>query len=142
MTIILLNRKYLNELTKLNELAFKSLKNKLGSYSSKGVRDYFEFTLKKGKLFGYFVDKKLVACIGIVINKEFKYGEVEHVLVNPNFQKKGIAKKLMEFIESYARKASLEWLRLNVRCKNQNAISFYEHFRYNKYAYIMVKKLK
>ena len=48
----------------------------------------------------------------------------------------------MKFVESYAKKVRLEWLRLSVRCKNHNAIGFYEHFGYNKYAYVMAKKLK
>ena len=125
-----LNKKYLRELIKLNKLVFKPLEKKLGKYSNKGVEEYFEFTLKKGKIFGYFIDKKLVACVGIVINKENKYGEVEHLLVNPKFQKRSIAKKLMKFIENYAKKMNLKGLRLNVRCKNDNAIGFYEHSGY------------
>lgn len=137
-----LSRKYLKELIKLNRLAFKPLENKLGRYSNNGVKEYFEFTLEKGKVFGYLIDKKLVACIGIVISKKLKYGEIEHVLVNPNFQERGIARSLMEFIENYAKKMRVKGLRLNVRCKNDNAIGFYEHLGYNKYAYIMAKGLK
>ena len=139
-----LDKTYIRELVELNRLAFEPLEKELGIYTDKGVKEYFEFTLKEGNVFGYFDEenKKLVACIGIVINKENKYGEVEHLLVNPDFQRKGIAKELMKFIEEYAREMKLKTLRLNVRCKNNNAINFYEHSGYLKHAYIMTKELK
>ncbi len=139
-----LDKNHLKELVKLNELAFKPLEKKLGKYTNEGVKEYFKYTLKKGNVFGYFDEKskKLIACIGIVINKEHKYGEVEHLLTNPNFQGKGIAKELMRFIENYAKLMKLKGLRLNVRCKNDHAISFYEHVGYVKHAYIMAKELK
>ena len=137
-----LDKRYLKGLVKLDKLAFKPLAKRLGKYSGKGVKEYFELTLKKGKLFGYFINEKLIACVGIVINRKFKYGEVEHLLVNPNFQKKEVAKELMKFIENYAIKMQLKGLRLNVRCKNNNAIGFYEHSGYIKHAYIMAKELR
>lgn len=137
-----LNKKYLEELINLNELAFKPLEKELGKYKNKGVKEYFEFTLKNGKIFGYFIDKKIVACAGIVINKKYRYGEVEHLLVNPKFQGKGIAKELMNFIEQYAKNKKIRELRLNVRCKNNKAVGFYKRLNYFEHAHIMLKKLK
>src|SRR3989338_8684878 len=134
-----LNKKYLEKLIYLNKLAFKPLEKELGKYINKGVKEYFEFTLKSGKIFGYFINNKLIACVGIVVNKKHKYGEVQHLLVNPKFQGKGIAKELMNFIEQYAKNKKIKELRLNVRCKNNKAVGFYQHLNYFEHVYIMLK---
>ncbi len=121
----------------------KPLEAKLGKHSPKGAREYFEFTFKKGIIFGSFIEDSLVGCIGIVVEKKFSYGEVEHLLVNPEYQNKGIGKKLMKFIEEYSKtKLKLKQLRLHVRCKNEKAVSFYENNGFNKRAFIMGKELK
>ncbi len=141
--IVQLNKTYLKDLVKLNSLAFKPLEGKLGKHSLKGMREYFEFTFKKGKVFGYFIEKELVGCVGIVVEKKFLYGEIEHLLVNPEYQNKGIGKELMRFIEDYSRRElKLKQLKLHVRCKNEKAISFYEKNGFNKHAFIMGKELK
>lgn len=130
-----LNKSYLNKLVRLNGLAYNS--------SSKGVRDYFKFTFKKGKIFGYFLDNKLIGCVGIAIFKKMHYAEIEHLLVHPKFQRKGIAKELMKFIENYSKnKLKIKDLRLNVRVKNKKAFNFYKKLKFKEHAYIMVKVLK
>ncbi len=91
---------------------------------------------------GYFKNKKLVGCVGLIINKEFKFREVEHLIVHPDFQGRGIAKKLMNFVEGFAKKQKIQGLRLNVRCKNTPAINLYKKIGYSKHAYIMAKSLK
>jgi ribosomal protein S18 acetylase RimI-like enzyme len=142
MVIKQLNKSYLNELVKLDGLAFKPLVKKLSRHSSTDAKEYFIFTFKKGKLFGYFVGNELVGCIGIVINKKHKYAEIEHLLVNPKYQRQGIATRLIKFIENYTKNKKIKNLRLNVRCKNMAAFNLYKKLGYLEHAYIMIKKLK
>ena len=136
-----LNKKYLEELVKLNGLSFRNAKE-LGPYSEKGVKEYFEFTFKKGNVFGYFVDNSLVGCAGITIFENFSYGDVGHVIVHPKYQRRGIAKELMNFVEEYAKKKKLKGLRLSVRIGNEKAIDLYEKTGFKKHAYSMKKNFK
>ena len=142
MKIKQLNKNYLKELVKLDNLAFRPLTKKLGRHSAKDAREYFIFTFKKGKLFGYFINDKLVGCAGMVIEKKQKCAEIEHVLVNPKYQERGIGKELMNFAEAKAKKQGIKNLRLHVRCKNRRAFNFYKKCGFNEHAYIMLKKLK
>ena len=141
MIIKQLDRSYLEELVKLDSLSFKPLTNKLGRRSAKDTKDYFIYTFKKGKLFGYFINEKLIGCIGIIVDKKHNYVEIEHIIVNPKHQKRGIGRELMDFIKNIARKQGLENLRLNVRCKNDIAFNFYKKYGFNKHAYTMTMKL-
>ena len=137
-----LNKSYLNELVELNELSYMPALREPG-HSTKGVREYFEYTFKEGKVFGYFIDNKLIGCVGIMISDKFGYGDVEHLLVNPKFQGRGIGKELMAFIDDYVmkKKKKLKELRLSVRVDNEKAQGLYEKVGFKKHAYTMRKKL-
>jgi len=142
MQIKQLNKSYLNELVNLDRLAFKPLKKKLGRHSSKDAKKYFIFTFKKGKMFGYFINDKLIGCVGIVVEKKHKCAEIEHVLVNPKYQGTGIGKELMKFAEKQAKKQGIKSLKLHVRCKNKRAFALYKKCGFNEHAYIMMKRLR
>jgi len=132
MTIKQLNKSYLKELVKLNTLAYKT--------SSKGVREYFAYTFKHGKVFGYFIEERLVGCVGLIVHKKMNYSEIEHLLVHPDFQKQGIGKKLMRFIEKYSKsKLKIKNIRLDVRIKNKKAIKLYKNLGYKEISYTMAK---
>jgi len=138
-----LSKDYLAELVKINISALKSIEKKIGKTSPKWIKEYFEFTFREGKVFGYFVDKSLVGCIGYVVIPYGGSAEIEHVLVNPKFRGKGIGRELMIFIEKYIKKnyPYIKEFRLNVRYKNNHAIEFYKKKGYSKHAYIMKKKI-
>jgi len=138
MSIKELDKSYLNKLVGLNGLAFRA--SSMGKdYSSKGVKEYFGFTFKKGKVFGYFLGNKLVGCVGITIFENFSYGDVEHLLVDPKYRRRGIAKELMSFIEDYAKKKGLKGVRLSVNAKNSLAKSIYEKMGFKMHAYTLKK---
>lgn len=141
-----LDKSYLNEFVKLDRLAFKELNDKIKGHDSKEAKKYFLINLEKGKIFGYFIDKKLVGCIGIIIEDKSEYLEIMHVLVHPEFQRKGIGKELMNFAEKIAKTVKLKpkpkYLRLNVKYENKKAIRFYEKEGFYKHAYVMGKGLK
>lgn len=137
-----LNKKFVNDILTLHKLAIFSIWEKAGrDYSKKEIKDYINFILGNGKIFGYFEANKLIECAGIEINKKNKYiGRATLILVNPKFQGRGIGKKLMKYIEGYA-KGKVIVLKLDVLIKNEKAIRFYEKNDYKKLSYTMVKKL-
>jgi GNAT superfamily N-acetyltransferase len=138
-----LSKKYLSELVNLNVSAFEPLEGILGKMDRKGIREYFEISFRKGKVFGYFIDKKLVGCIGYVLGHDGKFVDIEHVLLKPDFHGKGIGKEMIVFLEDFVRKnhKNVKEFRLTVRCKNSHAVEFYEHGGYFRHAYLMKKKI-
>ena len=136
-----LNKKYLNDIIKLHKRAMIPLWRKLKkTYSSQRVGRYVSDTLRKGKVFGYFLDGKLIGCAGIAIDKKLGAGEIRHVSVEPKFQKRGIGRKLMNFLEKYA-KRKVKKISLDVLIKSP-AVKFYEKLGWKKHAYVMRKYLR
>ena len=51
---------------------------------------------------------------------------------NPEFQGKGIAKKLLKFVENFATKNNYSYTRLDAYSGNEKALKLYENFCYKK----------
>ena len=135
-----IDRNYLRQIITLHKKTIFPLWDKIGKkYSIREVKEYVLDTLKKGKVFGYFEDMRLVGCAGVILDKKNKSGEVRHVIVDPKSQGKGIGKQLMAFIENYSKK-NVKKLLLNVLIVNK-AVNFYEKIGYKKYCYIMKKSI-
>lgn len=73
-------------------------------------------------IFGYYVDDKLVGFIHVV--KLYENMEVINIVVDYNYRRKGIGKKLLLYAISYF--DDLESVFLEVRESNVSAISLYE----------------
>ena len=62
------------------------------------------------------------------------YGESGYniiaLAVMPDFQKRGIGKKLLSALENYAKKTGASFVRLNSRIERNDAHAFYEHLGY------------
>ena len=63
-------------------------------------------------------------------NKKFIY--LNRLVVLPSEQGKGYAKKMIQFIEEYARKNKFDVIRLTVYCENIFAIGLYEKLGFKK----------
>ena len=63
-------------------------------------------------------------------NKKFFY--LNRLVVLPSEQRKGYAKKMMHFIEEYARSNKFDVIRLTVYCENVCAIGLYEKLGFKK----------
>ena len=63
-------------------------------------------------------------------NKKFFY--LNRLVVLPSEQRKGYAKKMMHFIEEYARSNKFDVIRLTVYCENVFAIGLYEKLGFKK----------
>ena len=77
------------------------------------------------------------------INWSIKDGKpliIHRLCVHPNFQKIGVAKKLMIFAENYGRNNSFSSIQLDAFSENERAISFYENAHYKKVGSINYRK--
>ncbi|EKQ56113.1 MULTISPECIES: GNAT family N-acetyltransferase [unclassified Clostridium] len=68
---------------------------------------------------------------------------IHRLSVHPEFQGKGIAKKMLKFIEDFATKNNYSSIRLDAYSANENALRLYENFDYAKVGqfYLPVKEL-
>ena len=74
----------------------------------KRTRPTIEKTL--GDYFIFEIDKNPVACVALHIYAEQKMGELACLYVSKSHENQGIGSKLIQFVESKAREASLEKL--------------------------------
>lgn len=72
--------------------------------------------------FGYYVDGEL--CGAISLKAEGAVMDIHRLIVHPNHFRKGIAKKLLNFIENNI--AGIDSIIVSTGSKNEPAINFYE----------------
>ena len=89
----------------------------------------------KNKLFN-FIEKKLVVGY-IAILEENKEIEISLLAVLKKYQRKGIGRKLLEYVLKLARKKKFKQVILEVRKNNSKAINLYQ-----KYNFVVVKSRK
>ncbi len=135
-----LDETYLEELVELSEEVFDPLEyNFFGkSSSTEATREGIKRHLKAGKIWGYF-EEELIGTIGLVVNKDYCLGKVQDYMVKKKFQGKGFGKKLMDFVEEYAKKENLKELRLSTN--NFDNVKLYKHLGYSKASWVLKKKL-
>lgn len=75
----------------------------------------------------YSDEGKILGYVGFYANDvTTKTGYISQLVVNPQAQRNGIGKKLVEICFAIAKKRGMETVRLEVRNDNKNAIKFYE----------------
>ena len=77
--------------------------------------------------------RKIIGFVHAQMYESFYSGLGLNILglaVNPDFQGRGIGKKLMERLEQYAVENSISFIRLNSALKREEAHKFYEHIGY------------
>lgn len=67
--------------------------------------------------------------------------EVDHVIITSSYRNKGLGKKLMEFVYTYARKKNCVWIELNTYVHNFPSHKFYYNEGFNAKGYHFVKEL-
>jgi len=95
-----------------------------------------------GKIFVYKIDNKIIAATSIVeeykfINNNGKVCHIEDVFVDKNFRNKGIATKMIKYVENYC--INNNFYKMILNC-DKELISFYEKFGFSN-AISMIKKL-
>lgn len=137
-----LDNKYLKELVELERAGFEPLEEIYGKYSDKGSKEHFERILQEGKLWGYFIEDKLIGCIGLVGQGKSKYSEIQNLIVKPEFQGQGFGKMLIAFVENYAKENKASGLLIRTKHKNIKNIEIYEHLGFEKTVCILKKEFK
>ena len=107
-------------------------------------RNAFIDDIKNNELFVFIREALLVGCIALCIKMDDVYKNVKwltidgknlyihRLAVDPQFQKKGIGKKLMDYAEDFAKKNNFISVRLDTFSKNKNNMRFYERRGYKK----------
>ncbi|WP_282042734.1 GNAT family N-acetyltransferase [Winogradskyella flava] len=106
------------------------------------TRSIIENDLKNGVLFVLKNGNEIIGAISIseeqepeydAINWEFNDSKVlviHRLVIDPKYQRKGYARKLMDFAEKYANENSYSSIRLDAYSQNKRVIDFYKKRKY------------
>jgi ribosomal protein S18 acetylase RimI-like enzyme len=139
----------LNELDRVKEIAEACAKNMIENnifqwndkYPS---REIFKEDIKNKSLYVSKIDQEVVGCIMLSSFKDYVYKSVNWITpdeynlyihrlaVHPIFQKKGIARKMMDFAEDFAKSNNYISVRLDTFSQNPRNNKFYKSRGYNK----------
>ena len=101
-------------------------------------RDVFKNDIETGALYVIEINKKIVGCIMLSdvkddsykdvkwLTKDFKNLYVHRLAVNPDYQKKGHGRRLMDFAESFAVENNFTSIRLDTFSLNHRNNKFYK----------------
>ena len=101
-------------------------------------RDVFKNDIETGALYVLEINKKIVGCIMLTdvkddsykdvkwLTKDFKNLYVHRLAVNPDYQKKGHGRRLMDFAESFAVENNFTSIRLDTFSLNHRNNKFYK----------------
>ena len=139
----------LNELDRVKEIAEACAKNMIDNnifqwndkYPS---REIFKDDIKNKSLYVSKINQEVVGCIMLSSFKDDVYKSVNWITpdeynlyihrlaVHPIFQKKGIARKMMDFAEDFAKSNNYISIRLDTFSQNPRNNKFYKSRGYNK----------
>ena len=139
----------LNDLDRVKEIAEACAKNMIENnifqwndkYPS---REIFKEDIKNKSLFVSKINQEVVGCIMLSSFKDDVYKSVNWITpdeynlyihrlaVHPIFQKKGIARKMMDFAEDFAKSNNYISIRLDTFSQNPRNNKFYKSRGYNK----------
>ena len=106
--------------------------------------EVFKNDIEKNVLFVTKHKLKIIGCLALCSNKDIEYKNIKwltednknlyihRLAVDPNFQKKGIGKSLMDFAEEYAKKNDFKSIRLDTFSQNKRNNKFYKSREYVK----------
>jgi ribosomal protein S18 acetylase RimI-like enzyme len=112
----------------------------------------FQKDLKRDELYVLLSEKKVIGCIVISTEKDSEYNDINwltpdnqnyyihRLAVHPFHQKKGYAKKLMDFSEAMAAKNNISSIRLDTFSQNQRNQKLYEARGYTRLGNIYFPK--
>ncbi|WNF38228.1 GNAT family N-acetyltransferase [Bacillaceae bacterium IKA-2] len=77
--------------------------------------------------FGFYLNEEMCGAISIKVEKNVI--DIHRLIVNPNYFRKGIAKRLLDSIESME---GIETIKVTTGSKNTPAVNFYEGSGFNR----------
>ena len=115
-------------------------------------REAFQKDVERQELYVLLSEATIIGCITISSEKDSEYNEIDwltkdsshyyihRLAIDPNFQKQGFAKKLMDFAESLAIKNNIVSIRLDTSSRNIRNQKFYEAREYSRLGNIFFPK--
>ena len=138
------------KLSEINQL-FQIYLNGKSDLENKGIyqwtinyptRSIIESDLKKDVLFVLKNDKEIIGAINISQEQEPEYETIKwqfdnskvlvihRLVIDPKYQGRGYARKLMEFAEKFAKENNYSSIRLDAYSQNKRVIDFYKKRKY------------
>ncbi|MBI2042895.1 GNAT family N-acetyltransferase [Candidatus Pacearchaeota archaeon] len=112
----------------LNSDTKMSVNGKKGDYNKYDVEDYIKE--KNNQTFVYEEDNKI---LGVIICHFFtSYFYLGSIIVDKNFQRKGIGKKLVKYIETLAKKRGIRYVELITKIENIGMQNLLKKLNYKK----------
>lgn len=106
--------------------------------------DIIENDINQGDCYVLKNNEKCIAYVAINEKQDPEYSKINwftdgrkvlfihRLSVHPEFQGKGVAKKVLKFIEDFATKNNYSSIRLDAYSANEKALKLYENFNYKK----------
>jgi len=97
------------------------------------------------KCIGVYDGERLVGICGVwELNKLYvgKHLELDNVIIDPEYQGKGLGESMMSFLTDYAKQLDCETLEVNCYTKNTRGKKFWENQGYEPLGFHLVKKIK
>lgn len=142
--IIKATRDHLSDIIILNEKIANYMQsngfNHWGEYPNESI---YRRDILRGSQYVYLQNNKVIGMVSYDINHHEYFDKISwnesnltayfahRLAVSPEFQNKGIAHKLMEFVESKARKDGIDAIRLGAFKEYEKVIKFYSKRGYN-----------
>lgn len=97
------------------------------------------------KCIGVYDGEQLIGICGVwTLNKLYagKHVEPDNVIIDPNYQGKGIGKLMMDFLFKYALEIGCVGTEVNCYAKNTRGKKFWESHGYEPLGYHLIKRLR
>jgi ribosomal protein S18 acetylase RimI-like enzyme len=123
------NRKFAEEVLNIQIPSYKAEAEIIDFYEIPPLKDTVE-TLQQCRetFFGYYISEELCGAISIKVENDVM--DIHRLIVHPKYFRKGIAKMLLDFIESYLE--GIETIIVSTGSKNTPAVNFYEKNGFSK----------
>ena len=128
-TIDITNRKFAEEVLNIQIPSYKVEAEIIDFYEIPPLKDTVE-TLQQCRetFFGYYISEELCGAISIKVENDVM--DIHRLIVHPKYFRKGIAKMLLDFIESHLE--DIETIIVSTGSKNTPAVNFYEKNGFSK----------
>jgi ribosomal protein S18 acetylase RimI-like enzyme len=117
------NPKFAKDILKIQIPSYKVEAELIDFYELPPLKDTIESLQQSGETFyGYYISEELSGAISIKTEKSVM--DIHRLFVHPNHFRKGIAKKLLDFIQTKGKE--FETIIVSTGSKNVPAINFYQ----------------
>ena len=127
----MIRRANLNDISNIINLEHKIFNQSLGKIILENIYNNYPFS----NILVYEIDKQIIGYLSYRLND--KNSELLNFLIDTNFQRKGYGSKLFDYYIDELKRNKVESIILEVRSKNEKALSFY-----NKYKPTFIKTIK